>query len=337
MNKKIISIFVCTLFIATVAFTATGTYDEDIIGSKHLSKGLIIDSFDDDVPIWEIGDGWEYRINDIELELGFEGQSVQIHGKIDSLYFEVTEVSDDSYKLDYNSKVDGGFNVDIDLDYLGLGDGSIKTTGELVVTKLSGDMILKKSDLGIKEINAKIAGMLKVKIEEQPFIPFPTITILIPARINLNSNSDNPFTILDFPLSTGKTWGLPSATFSVDGEIKSIWLNALKFINKVAGLLGRELIPPVIADLLPVIDIMDLIEALDLIDIFNGYLERDEYPDVLSCSNIETVTVEAGTFDAYNISVMKGLGHIYYAPEVGNIIKISGHSIDSELIKVYNV
>jgi len=49
------------------------------------------------------------------------------------------------------------------------------------------------------------------------------------------------------------------------------------------------------------------------------------------------VTVEAGTFDAYNISVMKGLGHIYYAPEVGNIIKISGHSIDSELIKVYNV
>ena len=337
MNKKIIGIFVCTLFIATAVFPAIGTCNTDSINLKDASKGLCINSFDDDVPVWEVGDGWEYKINDIDLELGFEGQPVHIHGKIDNLYFEVTDVSGDSYKLEYNSKVNGDFNVDIDLDYLGLGDGSIKTTGELVFTTLRGDMLLRKSDLGIKEINARISGILKVKIEEQPFIPIPTITIPIPARISLNANSNNPFTVLDFPLSTGKVWGLPSATFSVNGEIKSIWLNVLNFINKVAGLLGKELIPPVIADLLPVIDIMDMIEALDLIDIFNGYLERAEYPDVFSCSNLETVTVEAGTFDAYNISVMQGLGHIYYAPEVGNIIKILGHSIDAELIKVYNV
>jgi len=337
MNKKIISLFFCTLFIATSAFTATGTCNVDLIGSQHSSKRLIADSFDDDVPIWEIGDGWEYRINEIYLELGFEGQPVQVHGKIDNLYFEVTDVSDDSYKLEYNSKVDGGFNVDIDLYYLGLGDGSIKTSGELAVAKLSGDMVLKKSDLGIKEINAEISGILKIKIEEQPFIPIPTITIPIPARISLNANSNNPFTILDFPLSTGKEWGLPSSTFLVDGEIKSIWLNVLNLINKVAGLLGKDFIPPVIADLLPVIDITDTIEVLDLIDIFNGYLERTEYPDVFSCSNLETVTVEAGTFDAYNISVMQGLGYIYYAPELGNILKISGHSINAEIIKVYNV
>ena len=40
------------------------------------------------------------------------------------------------------------------------------------------------------------------------------------------------------------------------------------------------------------------------------------------CFNKEDVTVSAGTYNAYAITVTRGLKY-YYAPEVGNIIKFS--------------
>ena len=39
---------------------------------------------------------------------------------------------------------------------------------------------------------------------------------------------------------------------------------------------------------------------------------------------MDEITVLAGTYNAYNISVAEILGKIYYAPEVENIIKIAG-------------
>lgn len=337
MKTKLTAIFVCIMMMATVIVVsvAENVGDEKL---KIFSNDIKTTAFDDDVPTWSKGTTWTYRVDDIDIELGLEGQPVHIHGKIESLPFEVVDDTGNSYQLTFKSKtINGDFNVDIDLDYLNLGEGAIKINGELLYPTLQGNIVLRKSDLGIEDIDIQISGILRINIEEQPFIPLPIDRIPIPARISLTANSDNPFTFLDFPLSNGKSWGLPSATISVDGEIKSIWLNVLKFVNRIAGLLGMELLPPEIAALLPVIDIMDTLEQFGLAEYFNEYLDMDEYPDVFTCLNQETITVEAGTYNAYNISVMQGLGNIYYAPEVGNIIKISGHYIDAELIKVYNV
>jgi hypothetical protein len=55
-------------------------------------------------------------------------------------------------------------------------------------------------------------------------------------------------------------------------------------------------------------------------------------PEMFNCSDMETRTVIAGTFDAYNI-VVGGMGSIYYAPDVGNIIEISVEDFKMELKK----
>ena len=100
MKKKLIGIFVCILLISTSVLPVIGSDNKE---NKQLNKtNISLNSYDDDVPIWNVGDAWEYRINDIDIELGLEDQPVHIRGAIDNLYFEVTDVTSDSYKLRYN-------------------------------------------------------------------------------------------------------------------------------------------------------------------------------------------------------------------------------------------
>lgn len=98
------------------------------------------------------------------------------------------------------------------------------------------------------------------------------------------------------------------------------------------------MLPPEIASLLPVVDIGDAFVVFGIPSVFT----LPDIPSAFACLNKETVTVEAGTYEAYNITVAGGVGTYYYAPQVGNVIKISGdfqgllpylQSIDMELIE----
>ena len=46
------------------------------------------------------------------------------------------------------------------------------------------------------------------------------------------------------------------------------------------------------------------------------------------CKNYCNVTVPAGTFDAYEISVNSDMVDFYYSPEVGNIVKSTAYLAD---------
>ena len=169
---------------------------------------------------------------------------------------------------------------------------------------------------------------MKVKIKENPFIPIPLPTIRIPFDITLDINFDNPYPILDFPLHTYKVWGLPSTNVSVDGEISSIWLRIINFINNVLRIFGIDLIPPEYAKFLPVIDIGDVLEEFRGGSVF----ELSAVYPVFACFNTEDVMVEAGIFNAYNITIGEENVRFYYAPEAGNIIKMS---VDGNFIASY--
>ena len=43
------------------------------------------------------------------------------------------------------------------------------------------------------------------------------------------------------------------------------------------------------------------------------------------CLNTENITVPAGTYEAYNITLFGGLAQCYYAPTAGNVVKITGN------------
>jgi hypothetical protein len=91
-------------------------------------------------------------------------------------------------------------------------------------------------------------------------------------------------------------------------------LNVLNFINKISG---QTLLPPEIAGLLPIIDIGDTLENFGV----ENPIIAPVIPNV-ECVDEQEVTVEAGTYNAYEIYVPPLINY-HYAPAVNNIIKIS--------------
>jgi len=91
------------------------------------------------------------------------------------------------------------------------------------------------------------------------------------------------------------------------------------FINSL-----YEFIPPEIAALLPVINIEEALTVLGP----GNIISLPMIPGAFFCMNTEPVSVPAGTFDAYNISILNGTARCFYAPAVGNILKLSGNIQD---------
>ncbi len=48
-------------------------------------------------------------------------------------------------------------------------------------------------------------------------------------------------------------------------------------------------------------------------------------PNAFFCLNTENITIPAGTYEAYNITLFGGQAQCYYAPTAGNIVKILAH------------
>jgi len=286
-------------------------------------------SLDDDVPTWEKGTTWTYKLEeiiiDIEDEDNFPGVIIHVYGKIDNLPLKVAEVSDNSYKVTFDTRINGNCYVDVNQ-----GEISIKVEGELIRTKLKGDITFRKSDLGIEKVNIQISGTLTAKISKPISLP----ALRFSANMEVNAEMSVPYAILDFPLNTEKSWGFPPTSISLDGTIKSPYLrlfNVMHGLARIFNLIPDELkeISDITTELLPVIDIG---KTLELLGVPNP-LDVPEIPPIFSCSNQETIDVGAGTFDAYNISVIGGLGNMYYAPEVGTFID----NINAELIKVESI
>ena len=80
--------------------------------------------------------------------------------------------------------------------------------------------------------------------------------------------------------------------------------------------MGNPLLPENISALLPVIDIKDALETKEI----NNTFEIKEVPSIFSCYSMDEITVLAGTFDSYNISVAEILGKIYYAPKLLDLL-----------------
>lgn len=332
MKKKFMGILVC-LMIVTTFTTAANKPGKTQVNQQSIERGAL--SIDDDVPVWEVGDMWTYKIGNIDIDFGANNQTIRLNLQIDELHLEVIRVLDDSYLLAFQASINGNLAINSNLS-----NGPINITITLSSAPISGNIAIRKSDLGIKNISLYFDGRFIVKIIEQPFfhLPFKLPAIPIRVKVVFNSTFEPPFAILRFPLNTSMIWNLPATNISVDGTIQSIWLNILNFINKVAEALGVKLLPLEIATLLPIVDIGDAFAALNIPSVFRV----PQIPSVFACNNTETVTVKAGTYTAYNISVAGGVGTCYYAPQAGNVIKMSGdfkrilpylRNIDMELVE----
>jgi hypothetical protein len=296
-------------------------------------------SFEDDVPVWEVGDSWTYAMDNINFIIDDENLSenltITIQAEIANLTMEVIDDTGDLYQLQLKeTEIVGDYSIFVDF-----GDGPVLVEGELRNTDFGGIIYFNKSDLGIVEVEAFISGRLTIKVEEQPYFDlslFPKIPVA--ASINGIIEFDTPYPLIDFPINVSKLWGLPATNISIGGTVESPWFNLFNFINTkirdweliepIAGFLGidpelLQNLSDLVDEILPVVDIEYILtEVMDV----NNTLELPEIPPILHCNQSIEVTVPAGTFTAYEITVIGGgeVGRIYYAPDVGNIIKIEG-------------
>jgi hypothetical protein len=320
MKIKIIGMLICIMLLTTFLSVAS---DFEELKSQNLPYNeKVTSSFDDDVPEWNIGDKWTYKIHDINMDIE-ENETIHVHLEIDDFPLEV--IGDSS---EYNVEIKdvnlkGDYHIIIEDE-----NGTIDVEGNLVGTTFNGNIFFTKTALGITKIDYTISGILTVNFNELPEewnIPKILMAIPIPATITTTLDFSTPYTFLDFPMNASKIWGLPPTNFTVNGQIQSIWLTILNIINNIATAFNYPLLPEELAALLPVIDIK---EALELREIGNVF-DIPEVPALFACFSKHNETVLAGEFESYNISVAPinlthALGRIYYSPEVKNIIKISG-------------
>ena len=202
-------------------------------------------------------------------------------------------------------------------------DGYILLTLSFSNLELSGNILIEKSTLGIKEVSVAISKEKFMLQIDQPFIPLPPFLQKISAKITMNMirTFDTPLSLLTFPLNTGTTWFFNSSNSTINGKIQSNWLYLLNFFNKIAKLFGHEFIPAKFSELLPIIDINQAITALDSENVFKFPVNDS----MMFCTNTENITVPAGSYNAYTITFLEGQAQCYYAPMAGNVIKISGN------------
>jgi hypothetical protein len=309
MKKKLLGLVVCVMLMTTFFTMAIPAEKKvrDIVPASPLTMTSQVD-----VPIWEINDQWTYKIDNTTIVVNQNGTLFDMDLTIGELPLTVNAVDETSYTVGLETSISGRSNFDGDF-----GDGPVNISIAFSNLKLSGNIIFEKSTLGIKEFSGTLTGRFWVKINEQPYLPIPFFPKL-PVKIVMNLASDfsTPISPLTFPLNDTMIWNLTATNLTLNGEIRSPWLYIMLFINSF-----KEFLPPEIAALLPVIDIKDALTTLGS----GNVIQLPMIAGAFFCLNTESVSVPAGTFDTYNITILNGTAHCFYAPAVGNIVKLTGN------------
>jgi hypothetical protein len=335
MKSKIVGILVCIMLMTTFITTAQ---DVENIYVKNESEENEPISFNlVEAPVWEEGYSWTYKIHRFKIDFEKENLTVYMDLKMDNLFLEVIQVTEDYYELEFDGGSTGSFWIAFNFD-----EGPINISFELKSTTIEGTILLNKTDLKIIEFNPRIYGHLDVKIEEQPFIDFPfKLHKDIIGTIDLQIIMENLYTpIIKFPFQIGEFWGLPGTNFTLDGTIESPTLDKIDNWNLVINPILKwlyekfgwswleELIEfsDILLDILPIIDISYVLEKYVGIDnVFK--IPTSPPPPKICCLGKDIITVPAGTFECYDISILgTNLAHIYYNDtEVKNIVKVVGN------------
>jgi hypothetical protein len=371
MKNKVIGILVCMMLMTTFLTVVTSEdinliepINREINISEPLKRGASEPAIK---PNWTIGEKWSYKINDLEIRLDDENLSFStvVFLSIDDFSLLVVNTDNDLYQLELYGEIIGNFSVSGDVE-AGNYSGPIIIEGVLEDSIVSGNVYINQSDLALVSVETIRSGVWAIQLKEQPFIDFPfgiipSLTLRINSTTSRTLDLDSPLPIIKFPLiplnvsnpSNESIWGLPSVNFSIGGTIESKGFEKIDNWNdKIRASFIYNLLPPkfkdisdFLEDFLPVIDIEYVLnDMLAIGNVFNFI----GFPPLLYCNNTENITVNGTEYFVYKISIF-GLGesaNIYYAPEVGNIVKITGdfkdvlpfvNNIDMELMKYQQI
>ena len=289
-------------------------------------------SFHKDIPVWEKGMSWKYSVSDFDFSLHeVEGRDIDVHISHIEIDLHVDDVTTSSYMTTLTIP-DADVNFSINLD-LGVGN-PIKASAHLENVNIVANVEIDKTNMGIKDAEVTASTNINVSSLNLSLPPImEKIFKIIPFTLHINAvlELDHPYVIIDFPLDIDKSWGIPPANLTIDGTITSLWFRVIKIVNTITTVFGMPLLPPEFARLLPVIKIPELLSMFNLSNpmalpkIWDP-LYHDIHPFL--CKSVETVNVEAGGFKATKITMVRGIGEIYYADDAENIVKIKANFND---------
>jgi hypothetical protein len=145
-----------------------------------------------DIPIWKVGDQWTYRM-DFYLDFGTFNKQI-FYGTSNRLVYTVVKDSGDDYVLNFK----GPFSGWIKADFIPI--ASMRITK---LSKVTGNLIVQKSNLAIKEYSIKINGISFPMIGKIPIVS------PIPYKVATSVKFSPAFCILPFPIYDGKYGNLP--------------------------------------------------------------------------------------------------------------------------------
>lgn len=168
----------------------------------------------DEVPIWNSGESWTYKIDQFTYEYFYEGQGFYFEGGINDFTWTVKNVGSDTYELDFTGKLNCDYEIRISSSlrtfiFTGLIDAS--------KTRFTGTLIFSKSNLNFQDISGSIVGITKVNIGNLP------ISIPLPFKMTFDSELTTDFPLFDFPLSNNKFWNLPSMDIVLNMQVGGIF------------------------------------------------------------------------------------------------------------------
>jgi hypothetical protein len=233
---------------------------------------------------WSVGNSWIYNIHTFEMKLDITFLDLLIEGAgaLQNLELTVTDEDEDSYTLGFEGEITGNIN---------LVNKFMKPGVMLRSITLDGDMVIDKSTLGIKQIIAHLKG------RAFPLLGRIPVPVLLPFEITVDTEVNKVFEYVNFPLKTDKKWFYDNIAFTMKPDIDTAGLNIFKLMNRIANLLNMTLFPP---------------EGFSIT--FSSL--------VFKCVDMQSIFVEAGTYEAYQLS-FKDIVNYYYSPSAGNVIKIS--------------
>ena len=309
------------------------------------NKNAKTTSYDDDyeivpavtanVPTWQVGQEWTYKIHDIDFKFNeLAERDFDIQFTAGDINVKVADVTSDTYKLHFDTD-----NVDayLDIYYDPLtGEDPTDMEVEMEDVVLSGDIFIDKNTLQIINMKPKINWDINtdelldsLDLDIGKALIKLLLPDAIPITINLEVDFESPYTLLDFPLDPGKTWVLQGTTVTLDGKITSKYLDLLNLVNNIGKIFGINLVPPEFAKYLPQIDISDFMADNDMENEFEiAEQEKIMRKPPYAVGDMKSVSVPAGTYNAYDILIVQGVGNIYYSPDVENVVKIQGNLKD---------
>ena len=208
--KKLVGLIICILIIS--CFSVGGQR----ISTNSIKQTPKVNTFDDDVPSWQVDDEWIYELENINFEVISSGATISLHAAMKNLILKITKISGSSYELEVSGDIKGDFSYD-------LGEGT-RIAGELSKTTISGSIKINIATLAFEE--ASLVIDTKMILREYP-LPI-NIPIRIPFTITVSVVHDTPRPVIEFPLFDGKSGTITEAYVSISIKVESI---ILKLIN----------------------------------------------------------------------------------------------------------